>query len=146
MNITSQPPEIIREQCKLLDDDELGKFTTSSKRIYDACKDILNDRKKIYEMKKFVGKFPAFFYKDIYDPDQEWSSIRIVQYNDELQIYQVTRSCHNQYKPFMAEALETNRYPCQYDYIWKLDNLTLEQKYKLIKSILDQGFERIPAH
>ena len=148
MDITSQPPEIIREQCKLLTNKELGKFTASSKRIYDACKDILNERKKIYEMKKFVGKFPAFYEKNLTDDPKKWTTIRIVDNNGDFKMYQNIRSNHGEYEPFMTGSVEIfsnynniNNYIIKI-YVWDLGNITLEQQYKLIKSILDQGFKK----
>lgn len=50
--ILTQPDDMIREQCKLLDNSDLNRLVLSSKRLYQLCGTILSDRKAEYERKK----------------------------------------------------------------------------------------------
>lgn len=43
--LSLQPPDQIRQQCMILDNKTLSRFTQTNKRIYDICRDILHTRK-----------------------------------------------------------------------------------------------------
>ena len=50
--ILMQPDDMIREQCKLLDNFDLHRLVRSNRRLYQLCGRILADRKAEYERKK----------------------------------------------------------------------------------------------
>lgn len=47
-----QPEDQIREQCMILDDKTLFRFMLTNKKIYNACRNILDDRKQEYNRQK----------------------------------------------------------------------------------------------
>ena len=136
--ILMQPDDMIREQCKLLDNGDLHRLVRSNRKMYQVCGTILADRKAEYERKKreFRDKLWTVFdnYNYVTLKNTTGNSVMIDYFpQDDIRKFRITDPIN-----LLKDVLQKGKW--KYNYY---TDLTEDQKTAIADILFDNEYNNI---